>query len=212
MSLATEDVAFAYRESDEPVFAGISHAFGAGGVTAVTGPSGGGKSTLMYLLALMLTPTHGVVTLDGRPVGGLEDVARSRLRAATIGFVFQDAVLDPARSVLENVLEGALYAGVDRRKARHRAYELLEAFGVSHRADHRPGEVSGGQAQRVALCRALVKGPRVLIADEPSGNLDPISAEVVWQALAAHAATGATVIVATHDPARVATADEELRL
>nr|WP_232229595.1 ATP-binding cassette domain-containing protein [Cellulomonas bogoriensis] len=186
--------------------------FPAGAITALTGPSGSGKSTLLYVLALLLRPTSGHVEWDGRAVEGLDDGARSRLRAARAGFVFQDAMLDPGRTVLDNVCEGALFAGMPRREAERRAVELLERIGVSHRIDHRPGEISGGQAQRVALCRALLTDPDVVFADEPTGNLDHASAEVVWQALTHRARAGATVVVATHDEALAERSDHRVVL
>lgn len=169
-------------------------------MTAVTGRSGRGKSTLLYLLGLMLTPTAGTVSIRGHAVSGLRDRARSQIRAQHIGFVFQDAALDPSRTLLDNVAEGALYAGIARDTARRQATVLLTDVGVAHRIDHRPGEISGGQAQRVALCRALIKNPDVLLADEPTGNLDPETASVIWSILRARADDGATVIIATHDP------------
>lgn len=177
----------------------LSIAFPRGDVTVITGPSGCGKSTLLYLLGLMLTPTAGRIRWDGSEVSALSDAERSRLRAEQVGFVFQDALLDPSRTILDNVTEGGLYAGMRREASRERALRLLERFGVEQRADHRPGEISGGQAQRVALCRALLKDPRLILADEPSGNLDEASADVVWGALFAAATAGATVVVATHD-------------
>nr|WP_246247402.1 ATP-binding cassette domain-containing protein [Cellulomonas septica] len=186
--------------------------FSEGALTTITGPSGGGKSTLLYLLGLMLTPTAGTVVLDGVATARLPDGERARLRATQIGFVFQDAVLDPARTVLDNVMEGALFTGTSRRVAERRARDLLGALGVEHRHDHRPGQISGGQAQRVALCRALVKSPTIILADEPSGNLDPASADVVWDTLRERAQSGATVIVATHDPLRAPTGDVRVQL
>jgi lipoprotein-releasing system ATP-binding protein len=142
----------------------------------------------------------------------LPDAERSRLRATDVGFIFQDALLDPARSVLANVCDGALFAGMPRNLAEARARELLAEFGVAHRADHRPGEISGGQAQRVAICRALLTDPKIVFADEPTGNLDAESSEIVWQALVDHAATGATVIVSTHDLDLAARSDQQVRL
>jgi lipoprotein-releasing system ATP-binding protein len=212
VAIAADRLTFGYSPQGAPVVDDLSYEFDRGAVTAVTGPSGCGKSTMLYILALMLHPTSGLVRYDGDPVSQLSDSQRSRLRAQTVGFVFQDAVLDPSRTVLDNVVEGALYAGLDHEAARARALGLMHEFGVDHRADHRPGEVSGGQAQRVAICRALLKRPRILLADEPTGNLDPTSSLVVWDALTVAAAQGATVIVATHDPSLAAQSDVVLRL
>ena len=208
-----EGLSFGYR-AGEPIIDNLDAAFAPGEVWAITGPSGRGKSTLLYLVGLLLTPWSGRIGIGAvEAASELGDHERSRLRGAHIGFVFQDAVLDPARSVLDNVTEPAVYAGIGRRDARQRAGELLERFGVRLRADHRPGEVSGGQAQRVALCRALLTGPSLLLADEPTGNLDAASAGVVIDALTAAAhAHGATVLIASHDERVVAACDQVLRL
>lgn len=202
-----------YRSGAPPVINGLTHIFEPGTLTVVTGPSSGsGKSTLLYILALMLTPGGGSIRWDGVDVQALPDAERSRLRARHVGFVFQDAVLDLSRTTLDNVLEAAWLAGMPRTPATANAHALMERFGVSERATHRPGEVSGGQAQRVALCRALVKDPGIVFADEPTGNLDSDSAHIVWTALGDAAAAGATVIVATHDVVRAATMPHHLRL
>jgi ABC-type lipoprotein export system ATPase subunit len=210
LRVAAKDLTFAYRRGSAPVLTSIDVELEPGTVTVLTGASGAGKSTLLYLLALLLPATSGSVLWDDRPVEGLADGERARLRAAHSGYVFQDAVLDPSRTVLDNVCESALFAGLPRDAARRRAVELLTEFGVAHRADHRPGEISGGQAQRVALCRALVTEPEIVFGDEPTGNLDAASAAVVWDALRAHAARGATVAVATHDPALARAADRHV--
>ena len=212
MRLTVEGLEHRYRAAEHPTIRPLDHTFDPGSLTAVTGPSGSGKSTLLYILALMLTPTAGRIAWDGLDVQQLPDADRSRLRAQHVGFVFQDAVLDLSQTALDNVLEAARIAGLDERPARARALGLMERFGVAERAHHRPGQVSGGQAQRIALCRALVTDPAVVFADEPTGNLDAESAEVVWAALAGAAADGATVIVATHDRSRAETMPAQLRL
>lgn len=212
VSVGARDLVFAYRRGAPPVLDGTTLELEPGTLTTLTGSSGSGKSTLLYVLALMLRPTSGVVTWDGRAVESLPDGERSRLRATHAGFVFQDAMLDPSRSVLDNVCESAIFAGVPRAEAAAHARVLLDRFGVAHRADYRPGEISGGQAQRVALCRALLTTPDVLLGDEPTGNLDDASAQVVWDALREHAATGATVVVATHDERLAALGDRRVRL
>lgn len=210
--VALSNVSFGYRRG-EPIVDGLTHAFAPALLTAVTGPSGCGKSTLLYLIGLLLTPWRGQIAIGDVPdAGHLGDGERSLLRAERIGFVFQDALLDPSRSVMDNVMEGMLYAGVPRSGARERAQQLLERFQVSLRADHRPGEVSGGQAQRVALCRALIKRPAVILADEPTGNLDATSSELVIDGLRRAASGGATVVIASHDARVVAACDRVLAL
>ena len=199
-------------DRDAPILNDWSARFEAGEVVAVTGPSGRGKSTLLYLLGLMLKPGDGEVLVEGESVAGLGDSRRARLRASLFGFVFQDAALDPTRTVLENVIETALYRGDPRDGAQRRARELMAQFGVELRANAKPGQVSGGQAQRIALCRALLNDPRILLADEPTGNLDPASADIVVDAFHAQAKSGASVIVVTHDPALVARCDRRIEL
>ncbi len=210
--LGLREIRFAYRRGGDELFDGLSHDFTPGTVTALTGPSGRGKSTLLYVLALLLTPTAGQVLLDGRDVAADTDSERSRIRATRIGFVFQDAELDPSRTVLDSVLEPALYAGALPTARLAAARDLLERFGLSARADHRPGQVSGGQAQRVAVCRALINDPDVVLADEPTGNLDRDNATLVLDALAEASASGRTVVIATHDPFVLDRVDEVVSL
>lgn len=211
--LEVKDLRFGYDSgSGEELFGGLSHQFSSHGVTAVTGPSGRGKSTLLYVMGLMLRPSGGSVVINGRPASNLPDHARSALRARQIGFVFQDSVLDPSRKILDAVVEPALYAGVPRAQVTGRARRLLEDLGVAHRADHRPGQISGGQAQRVAVCRALINDPPAVLADEPTGNLDPDNALGVLSALRGYAGSGRTVVIATHDPFVISHADDVLRL
>lgn len=202
---------FGYR-SDLMILKDFSHEFAPGAMTGITGESGRGKSTLLYLIGLMLTPDAGAIRLDRREVTGLRDEERSRIRAEHLGFVFQDAILDPARTTLENILEGGIYSSHSDAALRQTAVRWAERLGVSHRLDGRPGEVSGGQAQRIALARALVKSPPVVLADEPTGNLDPHSASVVLQALSEHARDGATVLIASHDPGVIRACDAHLDL
>jgi len=209
--LEARGLTFGY-ERDRPIIVGWEARFEAGEVVAITGPSGRGKSTLLYLLGLMLKPFSGELRLADVEVGTMRDADRARLRASQFGFVFQDAALDPTRTVLDNVTETSLYRDADLRADQIRAQELMEQFGVDLRARAKPGQVSGGQAQRIALCRALLNRPRVLLADEPTGNLDPASADVVVGAFHDHAATGAAVVVVTHDPALVARCHRRIEL
>jgi len=164
--------------------------------------------------AARLTPTRGAVTVGGVTASDGRDRDRARTRATSIGFVFQDAALDPTRPVIDSVLEPVLYHPTQTRgSAVGRARSLLADFGVDHRSQHRPGEISGGQGLRVALCRALVTDPPIILADEPTGNLDRYNAEIVLGALssAAHS-QGRCVVVATHDPFVLASADAVLGL
>ncbi|GAB3128504.1 ABC transporter ATP-binding protein [Glaciibacter psychrotolerans] len=209
--LEAKELSFGY-DSARPLLDRWNARFDAGEVVAVTGPSGRGKSTLLYLLGLMLKPQSGTVLVAGENASGLSDGRRAHLRASTFGFVFQDAALDATRTVLDNVIETALYRGEPRGSSIRRAQDLMSQFGVGLRAQAKPGQVSGGQAQRIALCRALLNDPRVLLADEPTGNLDPASASIVVDAFHAQAASGAAVIVVTHDPTLVARCDRKIEL
>ena len=212
-SLRLQDLGFRYTPEGEELFDGLSHTFTPGKITALTGPSGRGKSTLLYVLGLMLTPSRGEIILQGRPQSAESDAARSRIRAAELGFVFQDSALDPSRSILDSVIEPSMYAGINRRVARKRAIRLLEELGVGARIEHKPGQISGGQAQRVAVARALINNPTVVLADEPTGNLDPANATGVLDVLSDIAGTGnRTVVIATHDPYVIGRADEVLSL
>lgn len=211
--LHARNIGFRYgrRESDYR-FDDWTASFPRGAVTALTGPSGCGKSTRLYLLALMLRISSGSIELDGERVDDLPDGARAALRANRFGFIFQDAALDTSRTVLDNVVETALYRGERKRDLHTRARELLDELGVAVPADRKPGEVSGGQAQRIATCRALIGRPDVIVADEPTGNLDPASAQVLLGALRRHTDQGAGVIIVTHDPGVAAWADHRIGL
>src|SRR5690606_33327395 len=158
--------------------------------------SGRGKSTLLYLLGLLLRPGAGSIAIDGDDVSSLGDGERSRIRSRTIGFVFQDAALDPTRSVIDNGVGGGISAGVGRKRAGSRWGEVLQGLGVPLREDRKPGEVSGGQAQRGRLWRAPLKEAGNVLADEPTGNLDADSADVVLAALRDAANAGAAVVIA----------------
>lgn len=211
--LAVEDLRFRYTPDATELFDGLTHGFAAGQLTALTGPSGRGKSTLLYVLGLLLTPTAGTVTVDGQDTTCMADTQRSRLRANRIGFVFQDSELDPTRTILDSVLEPTLYAGLDPREQTDHAFELLRGLRLGDRASHRPGQISGGQAQRVACCRALVNRPGIVLADEPTGNLDRDNAALVLDTLAGAAHTGgATVVIATHDPYVLTRCDDVVTL
>lgn len=167
---------------------------------ALIGPSGSGKSTLMNLLGCLDTPSAGHYLLNGRDTATLNDVELARVRNREVGFVFQSFHLLPRMSVLDNVMQPLVYRGMPRAERRRRAAESLERVGLANRMDHRPNQLSGGQRQRVAVARALVGEPSLLLADEPTGNLDSrTSAEIMALFDALHA-QGQTVVVVTHEP------------
>ena len=172
----------------------------------VVGPSGCGKSTLLHVLGCVDVPTSGAIRFQGRDVSALTDAERSRLRLREIGFVFQRFFLLPMLTAFENVELPQSEAGVPRAERRARARELLDYVGLGARADHRPSELSGGEMQRVAIARALANGPRLLLADEPTGELDQTTGEQIVSLLDRLHADGTAVVVVTHDPAVAARA------
>lgn len=197
---SVEGLRFRYLSSAPELFDGLTYGFTPGAVTGLTGPSGRGKSTLLYVLGLLLKPSGGAVLCGAEDVAALPDSQRSHLRAREIGFVFQDAQLDPSRPVEDSVAEPGLYAGMSLGECRPRALELLDQFGLGAEAGKLPSQISGGQAQRVAICRALFASPGLVLADEPTGNLDRGNAALVLEALCMAAQQGTTVVIATHDP------------
>jgi putative ABC transport system ATP-binding protein len=169
--------------------------------TAISGPSGCGKSTLLHMLGCVEAPSSGTLLFDGRDVARLNDRARSLLRLKSIGFVFQRFFLLPMLTAAENVELPQSEAGVGRDERRRRTRELLEYVGLGARADHRPSQLSGGEMQRVAIARALANRPRLLLADEPTGELDQTTGEQIAALLDRVNADGAALVIVTHDPA-----------
>jgi ABC-type lipoprotein export system ATPase subunit len=205
------DLTFGYRRG-KPVVSGWSASIAGGEIAAIVGPSGSGKSTLLYVLGTLVRPWSGSLSLAGSRVDHLGDGARSDIRSGIIGFVFQDAILDPRRSIIDNVLEGAIYRGDSRATSMERARALLDKLEVGVEGKRRANDLSGGQMQRVALCRALLGNPALILADEPTGNLDRANAEVVEATLFEQARAGSAVVLVTHDEALAARCDRVFRL
>ena len=185
----------------------------AGDYLAVVGPSGSGKSTLMHLLGALDRPSGGTLRVGGRDVAGLDQDELARIRNETIGFVFQSFQLLPRTSALDNVAMPLVYRGVRRSQRRRRAERALRAVGMEHRLDHTPNQLSGGEQQRVAIARALVGDPQVILADEPTGNLDSVrGAEVMDLLEALNRDRGVALVVVTHDLDIPARAHRQLRM
>jgi lipoprotein-releasing system ATP-binding protein len=204
---------FKQGEKEIHVLAGASAALYPGQAVALVGPSGAGKSTLLHAAGLLETPDSGRVIVNGRDCAKMDDNERTRVRRAEMGFVYQFHQLLPEFTALENVMMPQLIQGVSRTAAEVRAAELLGVMGLTQRLDHRPARLSGGEQQRTAICRALANKPKLLLADEPTGNLDPSTADHVFQSLIdliVH--TGVAALIATHNMALAARMHRVLRL
>ena len=206
------------RENTVEALAGVDIDIEAGEMVAIMGPSGSGKSTLMHILGLLHSPDRDAMPaselrIDGRDMTKLADGERTKMRARQMGFVFQSFNLVPTLTAVENVALAAEYAGVPGRTARASAIDALGAVGLAGRADHRPMELSGGEQQRVAIARSLVNQPKVLMGDEPTGNLDTKrSVEVLAMLRQLNRDRGQTIILVTHDPEVGAASDRIIRM
>jgi lipoprotein-releasing system ATP-binding protein len=214
-ALGLEDVGKVYfpgTPAAVEVLASASLSLAEGEVAALVAPSGAGKSTLLHVAGLLDRPDTGTVRVLGQPAGR-DDAARTRLRRDAIGFVYQFHHLLPEFTALENVALPQRAAGAGTAAAAARAQEILQAVGLGHRVDHRPAELSGGEQQRVAIARALANSPRILLADEPTGNLDPGTAGQVFEGLMGLVRdTGLAALIATHNPELAARMDRRLEL
>ena len=197
---------------DVPALDDVSLDIVPGEFVAIVGPSGSGKSTMMHILGCLDRPTHGAYRLAGTSIAELDDDGLARLRSRSIGFIFQSYNLLPRTTALDNVAAPLLYQGIGRMERARRARAALERLGLGDRVGHEPTELSGGQQQRVAVARALVTEPALILADEPTGNLDSRSGAEVMAVLRELHATGRTIVLITHDHAVASSADRQVHL
>ncbi|WP_298861183.1 ABC transporter ATP-binding protein [uncultured Sulfitobacter sp.] len=214
--LRLRDIKKAYnsgKPSEVTVLNGIDLEVARGEVVALVAPSGAGKSTLLHIAGLLDTPDSGTVEIGGSDMTGKRDATRTAVRRNDVGFIYQFHHLLPEFSAAENIILPQLANGIARNVAEAHAIDLLTRVGVAPRAAHRPAELSGGEQQRVAFCRALANGPKLLLADEPTGNLDPETSETVFAALMALVrSTGLSALIATHNLELAARMDRQIRL
>ena len=200
ISLRSVTKIYRMGEVDVRALNGVDLEIARGDYVGVMGPSGSGKTTLMEILGCLSRPTSGTLEFDGKRVDALDDVGLAALRGERIGFVFQTFNLLPRLTAVENIELPMLYRRVPRRQRRERAFELLERVGLAGRAAHRPNELSGGERQRVAIARALINRPSVVLADEPTGNLDTATGNSIMDLIEQLHRDGQTVVIVTHDP------------
>ncbi|MFI7666630.1 ABC transporter ATP-binding protein [Nocardia sp. NPDC049526] len=212
--LELTDITKEYRVGEQVVRAldGISLRIESGEFTSIIGPSGSGKSTLLHLLGALDTPDSGSIRFQGAEIGGLDDERQSEFRRHRVGFIFQFFNLLPTLTAWENVAIPKLLDGTGLRKAKPRALELLDLVGLSERAAHRPAELSGGQMQRVAVARALIMDPPLILADEPTGNLDSKTGASILKLLGDIAGNGNSVVMVTHDMGAIEYCDRVITL
>ena len=214
-ALALHGVARTFRQGGVSleVLRGLDLAIQRGEIVALVGPSGSGKSTLLHIAGLLERPDRGDVSVGGVLAASLSDTRRTRLRNSTLGFVYQFHHLLPEFSAIENIMLPQLIAGMSRKAARERAHDLLRRVGLADRARHRPAQLSGGEQQRIAIARAIANSPAVLLADEPTGNLDTKTADIVLGELTELVqASGLAALVATHNLALAARMDRIVEL
>ncbi len=213
--LKLEDLKRSFKQAEREirVLAGASAALYPGQSVALVGPSGAGKSTLLHIAGLLETPDSGSVIVNGRDCAKLDDGERTRIRRAEMGFIYQFHQLLPEFSAIENVVLPQMILGRSRRTAEVRAKELLSGLGLAERLDHRPAQLSGGEQQRTAICRALANKPKLILADEPTGNLDPRTSELVFQELIGlFKREGVAALIATHNLELASRMDRVLRM
>jgi putative ABC transport system ATP-binding protein len=211
--LEVKDLTKVYRAADVETraVAGVSFHIGAGELVAIMGPSGCGKSSLLNILGFLDTPTGGTYRIMDEDVASLSEAALTRLRREHVGFVFQNFNLIDDLTVAENVEVSLLYRGSERG-GRNRVLEVLEQTGMAHRANHRPQQLSGGQQQRVAVARALASNPKIILADEPTGNLDTANGKEVMDLLVSASKSGTTILMVTHSAVDAAAAGRIIKM